>query len=158
MEVLHAGVMTEVSVRRATADDVVAIVAMLADDEIGSSRESPGDLAPYRRAFDAIEVDPSELLAVAERDGQVVGTVQVSWLPGLSRRAALRAQLEAVRVAEAARGTGVGEAMVGWAIAQARSRGCALVQLTTDKERTDAHRFYDRLGFTATHQGYKLPL
>ena len=158
MAVLHAEVVSEVSLRRASADDVAVIVAMLADDEIGAARESPGDLAPYRRAFDAIDADPSELLVVAERGGQVVGTVQVSWLPGLSRHGALRAQLEGVRVARAARGSGVGEAMMGWVIERARSRGCALVQLTTDKTRTDAHRFYDRLGFTATHQGYKLPL
>lgn len=156
--VLDDGSVTEVVLRRATAEDVAVIVAMLADDDVAAARESLGDLAPYLRAFASIDADPSELLAVAERDGQVVATVQVSWLPGLSRRGALRAQIEAVRVSRAARGSGLGEVMVRWAIEQARSRGCTLVQLTTDKMRTDAHRFYDRLGFTATHEGYKLHL
>lgn len=150
--------MSDVSLRRATAEDVPAIVALLTDDEVGSTREVPEDLATYQRSFAAVDADASELLAVAERDGQVVGTLQVSFLPGLSRHGALRAQVEGVRVAKDARGSGIGEVMVRWAIEQARSRGCVLVQLTSDKARTDAHRFYDRLGFTATHQGYKLPL
>ncbi len=150
--------MSETSLRRATVDDVPAIVALLADDETGAAREVPDDLGAYRRAFAAVDADASELLAVAERGGQVVGTLQVSFLPGLSRHGALRAQVEGVRVAAAARGSGVGGVMVRWAVDQARARGCVLVQLTTDKARTDAHRFYDRLGFVATHQGYKLPL
>lgn len=150
--------MTDVTIRRATAADLPAIVALLADDMIGGSRESPDDLAPYKRAFETIEADDREYLAVAERDGQVVATLQLSVLPGLSRRAALRAQIEGVRVAGSARGRGLGETLMRWAIDEARSRGCVLVQLTSDKARADAHRFYERLGFTATHEGFKLPL
>lgn len=150
--------MSETTLRRATAEDVPAIVALLTDDELGAAREVPDDLATYQQAFATIDSDASELLAVAERDGQVVGTLQVSFLPGLSRHGALRAQVEGVRVAKDARGSGVGEVMMRWAIDQARSHGCVLVQLASDKARTDAHRFYDRLGFTATHQGHKLAL
>lgn len=150
--------MIELDLRRATADDVPAIVALRADDDIGAGRESPDDLTPYRAAFAAIDANPSELLAVACRDGEVLGTLQLSLLPGLSRRGALRAQVEGVRVAGAARGLGLGEIMMRWAVEEARSRGCVLVQLTSDKARNDAHRFYDRLGFVATHEGYKLML
>nr|WP_211261530.1 GNAT family N-acetyltransferase [Pseudonocardia acaciae] len=144
--------------RPATAADLPAIVAMLADDVLGAARESPDDLAPYEKAFADIEADPSELLAVATLDGAVVGSLQVSWLPGLSHRGALRAQVESVRVAASVRSRGVGEAMMRWVIDQARARDCVLVQLSTHKTRTDAHRFYERLGFTASHLGYKLPL
>lgn len=150
--------MNQVHLRRATGDDVAAVVALLADDDLGAAREAPADLAPYQRAFAVVDADPSELLAVAEREGQVVGTVQISFLPGLSRAGALRAQLEGVRVARSARGSGVGQAMIAWAVEVARSRGCALVQLSSDSARTEAHRFYDRLGFAATHRGYKLLL
>ncbi|HYY18828.1 MAG TPA: GNAT family N-acetyltransferase [Streptosporangiaceae bacterium] len=97
-------------------------------------------------------------LLAADSDGQVVGTLQLSFIPGLSRRGALRAQIESVRVAPAMRGRGLGEALFTWSIAEARRRGCALVQLTTDKTRVDAHRFYERLGFTASHEGLKLSL
>ncbi|MFD7655817.1 GNAT family N-acetyltransferase [Actinosynnema sp. NPDC059797] len=145
-------------IRRATEADLPAVVALLADDVLGAHRESPGDLTPYRTAFAAIDADPSELLVVAVRGEEVVGTLQLSFLPGLSRGAALRAQVEGVRVARSARGGGLGERLVRWALDEARSRGCALVQLTSDKSRTDAHRFYEGLGFAATHEGYKLPL
>ncbi|MBW4721366.1 GNAT family N-acetyltransferase [Saccharothrix obliqua] len=145
-------------IRRATEADLPAILALLADDQLGATRESPDDLAPYRAAFAAIDADASELLVVAERGGEVVGTLQVSFLPGLSRKGSLRAQVEGVRVARGVRGEGLGETMMRWVLDEARSRGCTLVQLTTDKRRTDAHRFYEKLGFTATHEGYKLPL
>jgi len=144
--------------RRAVVDDLPVLVGLLADDPLGSGRESTGDLAPYRRAFDLIDADPSELLVVAADGDVVVGTLQLSFLPGLARGGALRAQIEAVRVAADHRGCGVGEAMVRWAIDEARSRGCALVQLTSDKARSGAHRFYERLGFVATHEGFKLPV
>lgn len=150
--------MSEVHLRRATGGDVAAIVALLADDDLGAAREAPEDLATYQRAFAAIEANPSELLVVAERGGQVVGTVQVSFLPGLSRAGALRAQLEGVRVARAERGAGVGRAMITWAVEVARSRGCSLVQLSSDASRAQAHRLYEDLGFTTSHHGYKLPL
>jgi GNAT superfamily N-acetyltransferase len=95
---------------------------------------------------------------VAESDGEIIATMQVSFIPGLARRGALRAQLEAVRVDDAYRGRGLGAAMLAWAIDEARQRGCGLVQLTSDKSRTSAHRFYERHGFVATHEGMKLKL
>ncbi|MEV1292414.1 GNAT family N-acetyltransferase [Pseudonocardia sp. NPDC049635] len=145
-------------IRRAVEADVAAVAALLADDDIGAARESADDLAPYLAAFAAVDADPSELLVVAERDGAVVGTLQLSLLPGLSHRGGLRAQIEGVRVARAARGAGLGGTLLRWAVAEARDRGCALVQLTTDARRVDAHRFYERLGFEASHVGFKLPL
>jgi GNAT superfamily N-acetyltransferase len=147
------------TVRRATAGDVAAIVTLLADDAIGASREAdPGaDLAPYLAAFRAIDTDPAQLLIVAaDEGGAVAGTMQLTFIPGLARRGALRAQIEAVRVADGYRGQGLGEAMIRWAVGEAGRRGCGLVQLTSDKRRPAAHRFYDRLGFTASHEGFKL--
>ncbi|MFJ6671789.1 GNAT family N-acetyltransferase [Actinosynnema sp. NPDC091369] len=145
-------------IRRATVDDVPAIVALLADDELGASRESPDDLAPYLQAFEAVDGAGHEVLAVAERDGEVVGTLQLTVLRGLSRRGAARAQIEGVRVASSARGQGLGEQLVRWAIGEAEARGCAVVQFTSDKSRADAHRFYRRLGFAQSHEGFKLAL
>jgi len=149
-----------VTIRRATAADLPAIVAMLADDPLGATREDTAlPLAPgYRAAFAAIAADPNQILAVAERDGAVVGTFQLCFLPGLSHQGAWRGQVEAVRVAASQRGAGLGERMMQWAVAQCRARGCGVVQLATDKSRKDAHRFYDRLGFRASHEGYKLKL
>jgi len=135
---------------------VPAIVAMLADDALGATRESPDDLTPYRKAFQDIDADPNQFLAVADRDGEVVGTLQLTYLPGLSRKGGTRAQIEAVRVRATERGTGLGSQLITWAVDQARQRGCILVQLTTDTARTDAHRFYEQLGFTASHLGFKL--
>src|SRR3954466_1048774 len=146
--------------RRARAGDLGAIVALLADDPIGRTRES-GAAEPDRRyedAFAAIEQDPNQLLAVAERDGMTVGVLQLSFIPGLTRTGMWRGQIEGVRVATAERGTGIGRAMIEWAVAQSRARGCGLVQLTSDKRRAGAHAFYEALGFQATHEGYKLPL
>jgi len=149
------------AVRRATAVDVPAIVGLLADDELGAAREAGPDpeLTAYRTAFAAIDADPGQLLLVVTApDGQVAATMQLTFIPGLARRGALRAQIEAVRVGAGYRSQGLGEAMITWAIAEARRRGCRIVQLTSDKRRTDAHRFYQRLGFAATHEGFKLPL
>ena len=146
--------------RRARAEDLGVIVGLLADDPIGRTRESSA-AKPDRRyadAFAAIEQDPNQLLAVAERDGMTVGVLQLSFIPGLTRSGMWRGQIEGVRVASAERGTGIGRAMIEWAIAQSRERGCGLVQLTSDKRRAGAHAFYEALGFQATHQGYKLPL
>ena len=143
--------------RRATAADLDAIVALLADDALGRDREAPGD-PRYRAAFDAIERDPNQLLAVAEEQGEVVGCLQLTFIPGLSRRAATRGQIESVRVSAARRGGGLGRAMIEWAIDRCRERGCALVQLTSDKARPDALRFYAGLGFTASHEGLKLDI
>ena len=146
-----------VVLRRANAPDLPAVVALLTDDPLGATREA-ADLAPYERALAAVDAEPAHLLVVAEDGGTVVGTLQLSFLPGLSRGGALRAQVEGVRVAAAARGRGLGAALLGWAADEARRRGAALVQLTTDKRRTDAHRFYERLGYAASHEGMKLEL
>lgn len=143
--------------RDARREDVPAIVALLADDHLGAGRETGLDDA-YWQAFEQIAADPRNRLVVAEADGQVVGTLQLTLLPGLSRHGMLRAQIEAVRVAAQQRGQGLGHAMIEWAIGQARERGCGLVQLTSDKRRLDAVRFYESLGFTASHEGLKLPL
>jgi GNAT superfamily N-acetyltransferase len=151
----------KVTLRRARADDVPALVTLIAADQLGATRDGvrdQADLDAYERAFAAIDKDPAHILLVAEMDGDVVGTMQLSFLPGLARRGALRAQVEAVRVAESTRGSGLGAAMMEWAIDEARKRGCALVQLTSDKSRTDAHRFYQRLGFVSSHEGMKLKL
>ena len=146
--------------REATLADLPAIVALLVDDPLGATRESDGadELAPYQSAYAAIEADPAHLLLVACEGDRVVGTMQVSFIPGLSRGGMLRAQVEAVRVHRERRGDGLGEAMITWAIDEARRRGCGLVQLTTDKQRVEAHRFYERLGFVASHEGLKLGL
>jgi ribosomal protein S18 acetylase RimI-like enzyme len=146
--------------RRARSDDLGAIVRLLADDPIGRMREdSAAELDEcYAEAYAAIEQDPNQLLAVAERGGQVVGALQLSFIPGLTRRGMWRGQIEGVRVTAAARGGGIGRAMIEWAIAESRKRGCGLVQLTSDKHRSGAHAFYEALGFQATHEGYKLPL
>jgi GNAT superfamily N-acetyltransferase len=148
--------------RRAERADLTGILRLLADDQLGSSREDPTDLAPYETAFAAIDADPAHLLLVGElvpsagSGARLVATFQLSFLPGLSRRGAWRAQLEAVRVGSELRGQGVGAVMVEWAIDESRRRGCSLIQLTTDKSRTAAHRFYERLGFAASHEGMKL--
>jgi ADP-ribose pyrophosphatase YjhB (NUDIX family)/ribosomal protein S18 acetylase RimI-like enzyme len=152
------GAARPVDLRRATAADVAAVVGLIADDQLGATREDPGDLVAYLRAFAGIDADPAQLLVVLDDGGAVVGTMQVSFIPGLSRGGAMRAQVEAVRVASSHRGQRLGEQMIRWAIGEAGRRGCALVQLTTDKSRTDAHRFYARLGFTASHEGFKMTL
>lgn len=149
---------SDVEIREARVEDVPAIVALLADDPLGAGREDPADLMPYDAAFARIAADPSEVLLVAAAGDTVVGTLQLSLLPSLSRRGALRAQLEGVRVAADVRGGGVGEALVAAAVARAEAAGCVLVQLTSDATRTDARRFYERLGFTASHVGFKRAL
>lgn len=150
-----------VVLRRAEADDIPALVGLLAADQLGATRDgvtTDQDLAAYQRAFRTIDADPAHLLVVAQAGPQVVGTLQLSFIPGLARRGALRAQIEAVRVHESYRGRGLGAAMMAWAIEEARRRGCGLVQLTSDKSRPDAHRFYQQLGFVASHEGLKLRL
>jgi ribosomal protein S18 acetylase RimI-like enzyme len=149
--------MTEPVFRRAVAADIEAIVALLADDVLGAARERPGDPA-YAAAFAAVEADPNQLLAVVERDGRVIGCLQISFMPGLSHRGAWRGQIESVRIAASERGGGLGRRVFAWAIGECRARGCRLVQLTTDKSRTDARRFYESLGFQASHEGMKLAL
>jgi GNAT superfamily N-acetyltransferase len=152
--------MSEIAFRRATEADIGAIVALLADDPLGAMREDTSQplAEAYHRAFRAIDADPNQYLAVAAENGVVVGTLQLTFIPGLSRKGSLRGQIEAVRVAAGHRGAGLGQKLFEWAIAECRARGCRTVQLTSDKSRPDAHRFYDRLGFEASHVGYKLTL
>ncbi len=145
-------------IRLARRADVPAVVALLADDPLGRSREDLDDLGPYLQAFDRLEADPAHVLVVVELDGAVVGTLQLSIVPGLSRRGASRAVIEGVRVAAGHRGHGRGERLVRWAVEESARRGASLVQLTSDASRTDARRFYERLGFTASHVGFKLDL
>jgi GNAT superfamily N-acetyltransferase len=149
-----------VTLRDARRDEVPAIVRMLADDTLGASREMTEEPLPasYYAAFDALARDPNNRLLIAERGGEIVGTLQITLIVGLSRRGAKRALIEAVRVVSANRGQGIGEEIIGAAIDIARREGCSMVQLTTDKSRKDAHRFYEKLGFVASHEGMKLML
>ncbi|QKV93820.1 GNAT family N-acetyltransferase [Streptomyces sp. NA02950] len=150
--------MSDFEIRRATAEDIPDIVAMLADDPLGARRESPDDPAPYRAAFERLDRDPNQRLVVAVRDGRTVGTLQLTVIPGLSRRGATRSIIEAVRIHADERGSGLGTRLIEWAVAESRREDCVLVQLTSDATRIDAHRFYERLGFEASHVGFKLPL
>ncbi|WP_405841919.1 GNAT family N-acetyltransferase [Streptomyces sp. NBC_01518] len=150
--------MGDLEIRAAVTEDVPAIVGMLADDPLGSQRESPDDLTPYLAALDRLTADPNQHLVVAVREGRVVGTLQLTVIPGLSRKGATRSIIEAVRIHADERGSGLGTRLIEWAIAESRRQDCQLVQLTSDVTRTDAHRFYERLGFTASHVGFKLSL
>ncbi|GHE03781.1 GNAT family N-acetyltransferase [Streptomyces alanosinicus] len=150
--------MGDLEIRHATADDLPAIVAMLADDPLGAQRETPDDMTPYRAALEHLDADPNQHLVVAVREDRLVGTLQLSVIPGLSHQGMSRALIEAVRIHADERGSGLGSQLIEWAIDTSRQFGCRMVQLTSDKSRTDAHRFYERLGFSATHEGFKLRL
>ncbi|MET8640560.1 N-acetyltransferase family protein [Streptomyces sp. NPDC004096] len=150
--------MGDLEIRPVVTDDVSAVVAMLADDPLGAQRESPDDLTPYLNALERVNGDPNQHLVVAVRDGRIVGTLQLSIIPGLSRRGATRSIVEAVRIHAEERGSGLGTQLLEWAIDESRRQNCQLVQLTSDVSRTDAHRFYERLGFEASHMGFKLAL
>lgn len=148
-----------VLLRRARHEDLDAILALLADDPVSAARGDrarPEDRPDYERAFAAIDADAAQQLLVAVTDaGEVVGTMQLTVIPGLARVGASRLQIEAVRVSAAQRNRGIGAAMIRWAMEQAPALGAGLVQLTSDAARVDAHRFYERLGFTASHVGFK---
>ena len=147
--------------RKASESDVEPIIELIARDQLRAAVESsaPERRGPYLAAFHAIDADPAHLLCVVENsEGAVVATMQLTCLPGMARGGATRLQIEAVRVAEDLRGLGLGGAMITWAVDEARRRGAALVQLTSDASRLDAHRFYERLGFTQSHAGFKLQL
>ena len=144
--------------RKARYSDLPAIVKLLADDPLGQSREIVSHpLDPrYEEAFAAIDGDDNQLLAVAvDAADQVVGCLQLSFVPGLSRTGMWRGQIESVRIAAGERGSGLGSQLIEWAVEMARERGCKLVQLTSDKARPDAIRFYEKLGFIASHEGLK---
>ena len=147
-------------IREATQNDVAAIVALLADDDLGRLREDPTTPLDdaYWAAFDAIDADPYNQLVVLEDQGEVVGTLQVTFIPYLTFRGGWRAQVEAVRTASARRGEGLGRNLLEWAIDTAATRGCHLIQLTMNADRNETRRFYESLGFEATHAGMKLYL
>lgn len=147
------------TLRRAEPSDVRPIVELIAADPLRASVDSGGieHWESYDRAFREIDADPAQLLvAVVTAGNEVVGTMQLTFIPGLARAGATRMQIEAVRVRQDLRGRGLGGAMITWAIDEARGRGAQLVQLTSDESRVEAHRFYARLGFDASHVGFKL--
>lgn len=150
----------ELTIRRATGADLPAIVRMLANDPLGKTRERYAEPLPdaYVRAFAEVEAQKGNQILVAEIEGEVIGCLQLTMIPGLSRLGMLRAQIESVRVDESRRGERIGEKLFLDAIERARKAGCGLVQLTTDASRPDARRFYERLGFAASHVGMKLAL
>ncbi len=152
--------MEDLDFRTARLTDLAAIVGLLADDDLGRERETLSDPVDpcYVEAFAAIEADPHQRLVVVEHGDVIIGTLQLTFIPGLARRGAWRGQIEAVRIGETWRAHGIGQKMFEWAIAECARHGCTLVQLTTDKHRVDAHRFYEKLGFVASHEGYKLTL
>lgn len=152
--------MSAMTYRDATLADLPTVIAMLAEEQIGGRADDPSEpLDPvYLTAFDAIERDPNQRLIVAELDGRVVGTMMLSWLPGLLNHGAWRGQIEAVRIAGDKRSLGLGAAMIGWAVDRFRERGCFTAQLTSNNDRADAHRFYERLGWKKSHSGFKLML
>ncbi|MFC9589234.1 GNAT family N-acetyltransferase [Streptomyces sp. NPDC056944] len=150
--------MSDLEIRPATAEDLPAIVAMLADDPLGAQRESPDDLGPYVTAFERLAADPNQHVVVAVRGDKVVGTLQLTVIPGLSRKGTTRSIIEGVRIHSDERGSGLGTQLIEWAVAESERQDCRLVQLTSDVTRTDAHRFYERLGFEASHVGFKKSL
>jgi ribosomal protein S18 acetylase RimI-like enzyme len=152
--------MSEIVFRRAQISDLPSIVALLVDDDLGRSREDAS--TPINRkyvdAFEALQRDPNQLIVVVVDSDAVVGCAQISFIPGLSRMGMWRGQVESVRIAASHRGEGLGHRLFEWVIAECRSRGCGLLQLTSDKARADARRFYESLGFRASHEGMKLNL
>lgn len=148
------------SIRRATRADLPAIVHLLADDSLGAAREADVEPLPagYDTAFEAIDRDPNQELVVAEVDGRAIGVLQLTFIPYLTYQGSWRALIEGVRVAADRRSGGVGRQLIEWCIERARQRGCRMVQLTSDKSRTGAIRFYQGLGFVASHEGFKLHL
>nr|WP_026581361.1 GNAT family N-acetyltransferase [Bacillus sp. J33] len=151
---------TEIRFRIAAEKDLDSIVAMLADDVLGSKRERYEHPLPnsYKLAFEAIAADPNNELVVACLGNDVIGVLQITFTPYITHQGGWRATIEGVRTSASVRGKGVGTDLIKWAIQRAEERGCHLVQLTTDKKRPDALRFYERLGFKATHEGLKLKL
>jgi N-acetylglutamate synthase-like GNAT family acetyltransferase len=146
------------SIRKATRSDIPAILKLLAQDSFSVPPESGEPCDAHYAAFDAIAAREDQEIVVGTMDGEVIATLQISFIPGLSQQGAWRAQIEAVRVRDDKRNLGIGETMIRWVIARAKERGCRVIQLSTNKARVDAQRFYARLGFKASHLGMKLPL
>ena len=140
--------------------DLGVVVNLLADDELGRSREDKAEVVhgDYLRAFDQIDNDVNQYAAIFEFNGEIIGCLQITFIPGLSRRGSLRGQIEGVRVSRNFRGKGYGSKMIAWAIKKCRDRGCRVVQLTSDKKREKAIRLYEKLGFIKSHEGFKLTL
>lgn len=147
-----------VTLRRARREDVIVILRMLVDDPLGKTREDvtePIDAA-YGAAFEAIDKDANSELLMAESGGRVIGCLQLTMIPGLTRHGALRAQIEGVRIASEVRGQGLGGEMIRAALARAKAKGARFAQLTSDVRRTEARRFYEKIGFSASHVGFKI--
>lgn len=152
--------MSRLSFRDATPDDLGFIVRLIVDDGVAATDDRPDEPhhPRYLAAFEAISADRNQRLIIAELGGRRVGTQQLTFIPGIARFGEQRCLIEAVHIAPEHRNKGYGGEMIGWAIAEARDRGCGLVQLTSNKKRLDAHRFYERLGFSKSHEGFKLAL
>lgn len=147
-------------IRRATRADVPAIVRLHSEDVLGKTREAYAEPLPdlYYHAFELINADPQQFYAVLEQGGEVIGALQLTFLQGLTHQGAIRAQIEAVQITERLRGQRLGQALVLWAVEYARGKGAQMAQLTSNKSRLEAHRFYERLGFERSHEGFKLKL
>lgn len=152
--------MTGLNARKMKKADLGVVVKLLADDELGQSREDKARFfhADYLRAFELIDSDVNQYAAIFEINGEPIGCLQITFIPGLSRRGSLRGQIEGVRVSRDFRGKGYGAKMIAWAIKKCRDRGCRMVQLTSDKKRENAIQFYEKLGFVKSHEGFKLTL
>ena len=152
--------MNDLIARKMQKADLGVVVGLLADDELGQSREDKAKVvhADYLRAFEHIDSDVNQYAAIFEINGEIIGCLQVTFIPGLSRRGSLRGQIEGVRISHGFRGQGYGTKMIAWAIKKCRDRGCRMVQLTSDKKRENAIQFYEKLGFVKSHEGFKLTL
>ena len=150
--------MINLNVRKMQKADLGAVVGLLADDELGKSREAKAIHSDYLRAFEDIDSDVNQYAAIFEINDETIGCLQITFIPGLSRRGSLRGQIEGVRIARDFRGRGYGARMIAWAIKECRDRGCRMVQLTSDKKRENAIQFYEKLGFVKSHEGFKLTL
>ena len=152
--------MNDLNARKMQKADLGVVVSLLADDELGRSREDKGEVvhADYLRAFEHIDSDVNQYAAIFEINGETIGCLQITFIPGLSRRGSLRGQIEGVRVSRNFRRKGYGAKMIAWAITKCHDRGCRMVQLTSDKKRENAIQFYETLGFVQSHQGFKLTL
>jgi GNAT superfamily N-acetyltransferase len=152
--------MSTLSYRDATAADLAFIVGLITDDAVTETPDRPDEPSHprYLAALAAIDADPNQRLLVAEHDGRLAGTLQLTFIPGIARLGEMRCIIEAVHIAPNLRSRGFGSQMIRWALEEARARGCGVVQLTSNKKRVDAHRFYQRLGFAQSHEGFKYPL
>ena len=152
--------MDDLIARKMQKADLGVVVSLLADDDLGQSREDKARVvhADYLRAFEQIDSDENQYAAIFEINGKTIGCLQITFIPGLSRRGSMRGQIEGVRISRDFRGKGYGSKMIAWAITVCRDRRCRLVQLTSDKKRDNAIQFYEKLGFVKSHEGFKLTL